>query len=104
MQGAARSRVADEEGHKTWRVAVAGVTLSTIPTSVSRLFTQCGIHNISQPYTPAQPITEISILSDVTQSLFNRSKVFNSRVAIGFEKESLLGVHYIWLDDIRYRI
>jgi hypothetical protein len=40
-----------------WRV-----WLPTLPLSVSRLFRQCGIPNISQSYRPPRPVTGIALL------------------------------------------
>jgi hypothetical protein len=36
--------------------------LTTLPPSMSRLPTQCGILNISQPYRPLRPVTGIAFL------------------------------------------
>jgi hypothetical protein len=38
------------------------VRLTTLPPSVSRLFTQCGIFNISQIYRSLRPVTGIHLL------------------------------------------
>jgi hypothetical protein len=38
------------------------VGLTTLPPSVSQLCRHCGILNISQPYTPARPVTRITLL------------------------------------------
>jgi hypothetical protein len=38
------------------------VGLTTIPQSVSGLFRQCGILNISQPYRPLRPVTGITLV------------------------------------------
>jgi hypothetical protein len=38
------------------------VGLTALPPSVSRLFIQCGILNITQPYRPPRPVTGIALL------------------------------------------
>jgi hypothetical protein len=38
------------------------VGLTTLPPSVSRLYRQCEILNISQPYRPPRPVTGVALL------------------------------------------
>jgi hypothetical protein len=38
------------------------VGLTTLPSSISRLFRKCGILNISQTYRPPRPVTGITLL------------------------------------------
>jgi hypothetical protein len=46
-----------------WGVECGGrVELITIPPFVSRLSTQCGVLNISQPYRPSRPVTGRALL------------------------------------------
>jgi hypothetical protein len=43
------------------RIVIVGLT--NLPPSMSRLSTQCGIINISQPYRPSRPVTGIALLT-----------------------------------------
>jgi hypothetical protein len=43
-------------------VREGGAGLTTLPPSLTRLSRQCGIINISQPYRPPRPVTEIALL------------------------------------------
>jgi hypothetical protein len=44
------------------------VGLTTLPTSVIRLYRQCGIHNISQPYRPQQSVeVEVNLRPTVSR-------------------------------------
>jgi hypothetical protein len=57
--------------------------MTASPPSVSQLFTQCGIHNILQPYKPPRPVTGIALLGfNCYEGFVRLSYVFTPQVAV----------------------